>query len=1177
MSDNDYDYEFSDSRDNDSYSSDNSVGSRAHESDYEFEEAGTLRNDEDYRHHHPGEQDEDGSSSQGTKPTLQMCSKHKPGAMIEICKVCSAALAMVRPDIAKQLLAPTQAAVPPSALSRYSGRSDEKAPTLIFSDSTLELAYNTFTQGRFRGKTHFPELVKKFLTLPPDQHEKLILDLKLEPFFKKLEGERRFKHIFSLRRDMGDCLKMLRVSQRPIFHIISVLDSLLATMKESGQCAGIKFLEDPPCRQNNKVPKPLINTLAIDTADNVLPLPDVPSLLNDLHDLSSRDEAALKNTERQILSIFNGYRDHVVQQFTDLFSCMSGSVNEVDDFLAFYCDLYGHVDACTRDLLRSKLANCFKLEYRGEVLGRNLTHEEKSSIKSTGLLGGEERVRAALSEATKKDDLLKKSIVPRKPQISDKKQKNSYGGSSSSRNNNRAKSPDSRRFKGGSSRAADKSARNSRASDRSGNKDNAEEAVSSPKRKRPRKRVSDKKGEYISPTDFSNPPQSFTECWPHFFTSAAIMMITAVGLVVDHIPWLHSLPLGGRLSHCIESWRKVCKNSWVCSVIEFGYKIPLKFKPHQKKIPTNPQVTESAFTVLVNEAKELKSKQAVIVASHCKGEYISSYFAVPKPRSPGKFRPILNLKHFNKCVKKYKFTMEHLKSVRDWIRPGSWCIGLDLKDAFPHIPIHRDSRKYLRFQWLGELLEWIALPFGLTCSPRVITKVIKPVIAFLRSTWHILITIFIDDMLVQAQSPQLVLFHAQLVMLTFMCLGWSFRFEKCNLVPSQKITHLGFEIDTVAMHITCPKDKVVRLQEKCRIALVNEHISVHNLERLLGTMESVKPSTPLAAMHYRSLQRQLICSKIGRRKPSKIVQLSSKSLLELRWWVSKTGFFGNCTSSISEKSPTIHIWTDANLSMGGARSSRGTFFQRAWTKDELDADYHINLLEIRAARDGISALAQPGDCVRLHMDNRTACAYVRKQGGTKSSLLSQEACLLWDQSVSKNIEILTPHWLSTKDNVEADFLSRHSISQWDIQLDPDIFTYILGYFQVQPTLDAFASREIHQLERYMTWYPDSNAVAQDALLHPWDRVTYLFPPVPLLLKVLKLVREQRISAILVCPHWPTALWWSLVVDMLVVPPLPLPHYKQALIGMGEGQVLPYLDPLVAVYISAEILVPATLH
>ena len=961
MSDNDYDYEFSDVGDHHSESSGHSEDSRNQDSDYEFEErtigASVRHEDEDDQY------DGNADNSSGSQPTLQMCSKHKPGAMIEICKVCSAALAMVRPEIAKQLLAPTSAAIPPSALSRYSGRSDDKPPTLIFSDSTLELAYNTFTQGRFRGKTHFPELVKKFLTLPPDQHEKLILDLKLEPFFKKLEGERRFKHIFSLRRDMGDCLKMSRISQRPIFHIISVIDGLLATMKDSGQGAGIKFVEDPPHRVNSKVPKPLINSLAIETADNIFPLPDIPSVLSGLQDLSARDEAILKTTDRHMFTIISKYRDSVVEQFYNLFSCVSSSVNEVDDFLAFYCDLFGHVDACTRDLLRSKLANCFKLEYRGEVLGRNLSHEEKSSQKDKGLLGGEDRVRAVLTEATKKDDLLKKSVLPRKPPISDKKQKGSYGGSTSSRVSNRGKSPDTRKYKGSSSKGANKSARYSRGRERPESKDDADEGAASPKKKRPRKRGSDKKGEYTSLSLPVNPPQSFMECWPNFFTSAAIMMVTAVGLIVDHIPLLNSLPLGGRLSQCIDAWRKVCNNSWVCNVVEFGYKIPLKFKPKQKKIPTNPQVTDSALNVLVKEAKELKAKKAVSVVSHCEGEYISSYFAVPKLRSPGKFRPILNLKHFNKCVKKYKFTMEHLRSVRDWIRPGAWCIGLDLKDAFPHIPIHRDSRKYLRFRWLGELLEWIALPFGLTCSPRVITKVIKPIIAFLRSTWHILITIFIDDMLVQAQSPQLALFHAQLVMLTFMCLGWSFNFEKCNLVPSQKIIHLGFEIDTVAMLITCPKDKVIRLREKCRTALFDKHISVHNLERLLGTMESVRPATPLAALHYRSLQRQLISSKLGKRKPSKIVKLSNKSLVELSWWVSESGFSGNCRSLISEKSPTIHIWTDANLSMGGARSSRGTFFQRAWTKKEINENHHINLLEIRAAKDGILALAQPSDCV----------------------------------------------------------------------------------------------------------------------------------------------------------------------------------------------------------------------
>ena len=238
---------------------------------------------------------------------------------------------------------------------------------------------------------------------------------------------------------------------------------------------------------------------------------------------------------------------------------------------------------------------------------------------------------------------------------------------------------------------------------------------------------------------------------------------------------------------------------------------------------------------------------------------------------------------------------------------------------------------------------------------------------------------------------------------------------------------------------------------------------------------------------------------------------------------------------------------------------------------------HINLLEIRAARDGIVALADPGDRVRLHMDSVTACAYVRKQGGTKSTSLSKEACLLWHQALSRDVQILAPHWLSTKDNVEADFLTRNSLSQWEIFLIPDIFYYILGVFQVQPTLDAFASRETHQLPRYMSWYPDSMAVAQDALLHQWDSTTFLFPPVPLLLKVLRLVREQGITAVLVCPHWPTALWWSLVVEMMVVPPLPLPHYKVALRTVDGGQIQPYLDPLVAVLISADISEPAMQH
>ena len=391
MSDREFDYEFSDiDAENSEHSDDRSS---EQESDYEFESERrdsdrkeSDRPDHRARYANDGNECFDGDvNDKLLEPTLQMCSKHKPGSMLEVCKVCSAALAMVRPEVAKQLL--KHGGTQPSALARYSGRSDEKPPTLVFSEPTLELAYNTFTQGRFRGKSHFSDLVKKFLTLPVEQHEKLIQDIKLEAFFKKLESEKRFKHIFSLGRDIGDCLKNLRVSQRPIFHIISVIDGLLASIKHSGECAGLSFIEGA-LRDNNKVPKPLVDSLAIDSSNHLFALPDLTNMFSDITDLTSREEELLKSASGRFYKIISDYRDQVSEQFLGLFSCVTSKINEVDDFLAFYCDLYGHVDACTRDLLRSKLANCFKFEFRGEVLGKNLSREQQSSLKSTGILGG---------------------------------------------------------------------------------------------------------------------------------------------------------------------------------------------------------------------------------------------------------------------------------------------------------------------------------------------------------------------------------------------------------------------------------------------------------------------------------------------------------------------------------------------------------------------------------------------------------------------------------------------------------------------------------------------------------------------------------------------------------------------------------------------------------------------
>ena len=58
------------------------------------------------------------------------------------------------------------------------------------------------------------------------------------------------------------------------------------------------------------------------------------------------------------------------------------------------------------------------------------------------------------------------------------------------------------------------------------------------------------------------------------------------------------------------------------------------------------------------------------------GQYVSSYFAVPKSkRSPDKWRPIFNLKCFNHSVIKIHFRMEEVVWIRQWLRSG----GIDVE------------------------------------------------------------------------------------------------------------------------------------------------------------------------------------------------------------------------------------------------------------------------------------------------------------------------------------------------------------------------------------------------------------------------------------------------------------------------------------------------------------------
>lgn len=92
--------------------------------------------------------------------------------------------------------------------------------------------------------------------------------------------------------------------------------------------------------------------------------------------------------------------------------------------------------------------------------------------------------------------------------------------------------------------------------------------------------------------------------------------------------------------------------------------------------------------------------------------------------------------------------MEALQSAINAMRKNCFFGSVDLAEAFYSIPIQESDRKFFRFWHRDQKFQFTALIMGLTHSPRVFTKILKPVFAHLRTQGHIS-SAYIDDSCLQ--------------------------------------------------------------------------------------------------------------------------------------------------------------------------------------------------------------------------------------------------------------------------------------------------------------------------------------------------------------------------------------------------------------------------------------------
>ncbi len=596
------------------------------------------------------------------------------------------------------------------------------------------------------------------------------------------------------------------------------------------------------------------------------------------------------------------------------------------------------------------------------------------------------------------------------------------------------------------------------------------------------------------------------------------------------------------LARSLRAWLALPGPSrWLLRTIRLGYAIQFARRPPKFRGVHFTSVKAVDAPVLCAEIAVLLAKDAIepVPPADMRSGFYSPYFIVPK--KSGGLRPILDLRVLNRALHKLPFKMMTQKRIFGCVRPLDWVAAIDLKDAYFHVSILPRHRPFLRFAFEGWAYQYKVLPFGLSLSPRVFTKVAEAALVPLRER-GVRILNYLDDWLIHAQSREQLCAHRDLVLRHLSQLGLRVNWEMSKLVPTQRISFLGMELDSVNQTARLTQERAQSVLNCLKTLSGRTAVPLKLFQRLLGHMAAAAAIVPLGLLHMRPLQHWLH-GQIPRwawKRGIHRVQITPACRKTFSPWSDPS--FLRAGVPLEQVSRHAVVFTDDSATGWGA-TYNGHAVLGVWTGPRLR--WHINCLELLAVRLALSRLRGrlQGKDVLVRTDNTATVAYINRQGGLRSRRMSQLArhLLLWSQ---KHLRSLRAIHIPGVLNRAADELSRAALpGEW--RLHPQAVQLIwsrIGVAQV----DLFASLETTHCQWFYSL--TEATLGTDALAHSWPRGLrkYAFPPVSLLAQTLCKIREDEEQVLLVAPYWPSRTWFPELMLLGTAPPWPIPLRKDLL-------------------------------
>ena len=201
-------------------------------------------------------------------------------------------------------------------------------------------------------------------------------------------------------------------------------------------------------------------------------------------------------------------------------------------------------------------------------------------------------------------------------------------------------------------------------------------------------------------------------------------------------------------------------NAWVLDTLEHGYVLPFHTAPDSVELRNN--LSARKHQDFVRQEVEKLQLQGVVQWVDEKPWVVSPLTVAINAK--GKKRLCLDLSRtVNPCISQNSVVLADLNQALHITESGDWQAVYDLTSAYHHIKIFEPHIKFLgaactKQDGSKQYFVYHFLPFGMSSAVQVMTKIMKPLSAYIakQSIRH---TIYLDDGRVVAGSEQLARLH----------------------------------------------------------------------------------------------------------------------------------------------------------------------------------------------------------------------------------------------------------------------------------------------------------------------------------------------------------------------------------------------------------------------------------